>query len=1084
MRIWPRSGGKHPALDANSLHLWSMDEAAAASNALDVIGTADCVQTGSPTLTDGPVNFRSRTLDGSTDYFRSAVYTADMTPMQSCTVAGMFKMSTGWSATGVFYAYGATGLPTSFKIFIGTAPRCITIQFTDTGGTVRTLNTSTDSLPLGEWIPFVVTRTDTGVNAAVYRLYLYGGLFYTSAAQNSVHLTNASARHHIGVDFGAASNFFKGSVSTLAVYTGAKTDAECEDILRDMAQLSYDTTLNLKAYVQDSAGGWQDLSDQQGHDFLKSVTLKRSSDSRISTATITMQREQGAMRLGRYNDNPLNRPVPFSSSAWVDSTEWLAETRPVRVLVDRRALGTGFAQDAGSANWNNVFEGVLDSVGWGGPNEVTIECRDRGGRMQDVIIPVVTHRSTSPPTGNTVESVIQGIIDDAKGIAPPSTYINNWGLPNTGAYWGASGLWTIKVPTSSGWMVRAFDLENGINLLEAINRLADQIGWTFKSAWSEVDLDWRMTWSAPPRNQTHPNCVLAEDDVMDAQSIKSDVADIRNEIWISFVPFSGAVAADLAIPSVVTGTTTAAVGSLLQTATSAVAAAQTSTGTENNRATFILKSSQLDTSESGSDSISRFGVRRMGNSEDPTSNINTITETQLMALAILRDLQMPKMDAAFKLPCLPELVENDIVRVRQNGRWFTADQTLAAVDVTHTFSEGELSTSLGLRGRATAGTTRHLARESRPGVAPPATVDPTSLTDLVAGISTRDRRRIQALLIQLLPNHGRLPVNRGPGIRNGDFQMRSFGYAPPDTWAMGGTNVWGTAANLSTTVVESGQCSVKIISNVDDVLTSDYVPCRPSEVLALEARIIGEVAAGTSGTPRFTVEFFTTARAPISSSQTSGTVPSETVWATQRAVFTAPATAAYARVTLGKITGADAYHCQWVRLLAERQAGESYSNVRAYLTADQTITSKTEEDVVFDTDGSGRASGGWDDLGDFAVGSDAGTGGTTGSTFTAPEAGQYTFAANLLVSHATLVTATMRLAKKTAGPTYTTIAESVSAPFTGTTTVKLQVFATVWLARSEVVCVRVTSDNTATTAVLVKAGSGNSWFTAQRDRID
>lgn len=1079
MRMWTRSGGKHPALDSTVIHQWAFDETTVTHDARDVIGTADLAQTSSPTCGNGPINFRSRGLDGSADYFLSAVYATDMAAMRNMTLAGCFKVTT-WAARTIF-RYGSNGGNLSLA-FNANANGTLNIAYTDTAAGAQSFST-TESFKryTGAFIPFVLTRTDSGANDGVYKLYVFGGLVQSWTGKNSVHVTNATARFHVGVDE-ALLNFLTGSVADLTLYNAVKTDAQCEDILRDMTQLGYQTTLYTKVDVQDGGGNWVDLTSIKGHDFLKSVTWGRDVETRIASATVTLMRDNGSMRLGLYNDNVVNR-IPFfdppvSPSAWVEGSELLALTRPLRIMVDRRALGSGFAQDAGTANWNNVFEGTIDSVDWGS-GEVVLECRDKGARLMDILIPIGLPDAYGSGAGVAAETVLQNIITDASGNTP-TDYTDNWGLPASGAYYGVAGFWTVKTPVSPGWLILTFGVDAGIAVMEFLTRIADQIGWIFQSEWSEVDADWRMTFRDPPRNQVYPDMVIDENNVADVQSIKVDISDIRNEVWMSFVPKSGTTAGQLAIPTIVSGTdpTHAGAGTLLTAAADAIARARTSAGSEGNRVTLILKASMLDATEVGQNSATLYGVRRMGNAEEPTSQIDTITEAQLFALAVLRDLMEPRMTKTLRMPCTPEMTENNIIRVRQNGYWFTADQTLAAVNARHMVSGDDSSTDLGLRGRPSAGTARHLARETRPGVAPPQTTNPASSEDLLIGAGTRARRRFMAMMGELLPNHLLQNAAWGQGIRNSNFQARSFGNTPPDGWATAAT--WGTDLDLDTAVVESGQCSLKLISTSNSLIFSDYTPVRGGETLAVEMRVKGAAGAGAPGTPRVAIDWFDSAYGYVSSSgpttMAAGS-PSESVWATQRQTVVAPATAAFARVTLGKITGADPYYCQWVRFVAERLVAESYSNVRAYLkNADINPGTKTEATVVYDEDDDGRPNA-WDDLADFDV--------ATG-IFTAKESGEHAVAAQTKWTKTTGVGGTLTgYLRFTKGGTATVVAESSGEAQNNVASLWISVACpSIWLAAGDTLRVRAYADDSTGANPLIKTGSGDTWFTARRVRVE
>lgn len=1062
MRMFPRAAGLHPPIDANLKHLWTLDESSAAAAAKDLFNAKDLAATASPGVAGGPIGFSSRTFNGSTQWFTSGVYTTDMANLVNMTIVGCVKLSNTFSGLKEFFCYGSNGGNLSFNIYFD-GSRLFNFQWTNSGTLANDTVTSTDVFPKGRWIPFGVTRAGA---SGVVKLYLEGGLAQTWTGLSNVTTTNAAAQYFLGVGR-ALTNPTPCDLSTLAVYGAVKTDAEMEDIFARMRLLNVDSSLYAKAEVQDGGGTWQDLTSLRRIDFLRSMSIKNAVDQRVGTASFRLMRQRGNMAMARYHDNVLNRlplaAAPLSTS-YSEGAELLGLTRPIRATVDRRPLGTQLAQDAGTVNANNIFEGSIDSTDGGSANEMALECRDIGGRMMDVFVPTTTVRSND--SGVALETVITDAITAAKGTSLAADLSTGWGLPNTGYY--ASTFWDVNTPTSPGWNVRTFLMEPG-PLLETFNRWSEQIGWTFRSAFDQNSASWKMTLSAPARNQVYPQLVLEDDRILDVSECRVAIEDIRTEVSVTFTPHSS-VSQPMTVPTIASGTSTAAPGAFFYGTAGVYGPAYTATGKEGNRVVFRVRSDQLHSSESGYDAITKYGLRRMMVAEGATSLIDDPDEAQGFAVAMLRDLQEPKLAMTIKIPVMPEIEVGDLIVIRQNGRWFTTDQKLAVVSVAHDFSSKEQTTSLGLRGRPSGGNSVHLDKETRPGVAPVATQDASAQSAFTAGMTTRLRRRFQMLLQEMVPDFLRVDPSFGPGIRNGGLQSRTWGESPPDTFSMGGSKVWGTDALLETTVVESGQISVKIATNADDVFQSDYTPVRGSETIAVEARTKG---ASSPGTPRFTVEWFTIARASISSStSTASAAPSTSAWGTQRKTFVAPSNAAYVRVTMGKITGSGAYYLQWLRVRAERQASESYSNVRAFrATTDVTLTKLTDTVVVFNDDSAGRTSGSWDDLGDFATGT---------GIFTARETGHHDIATQVRFAKSSGTGGTLT-AKLMIYANGATVAETFFTLGSGTGSVKVQAVAPMlWVVAGQEVKVVVNVDDTTGTGPLVVAGAADSWFTARR----
>lgn len=1057
MRMFPRSGGLHPPMDANALHLWTFDEASAGADAKDLQETSavPLVHTASPSLAAGPVNYLSRGLNGSTQWFTSAVYAADMAALTTVTVVGCIKLSNTISGLRELFCYGSNGGNLSFNIYLD-GNRLMYFQWTNGVSFVLDQVVTSLAFPKGRWVPFAWTRDSA---AGTIKFHVEGGLAQTFTGQSTVATVNAAARYFLGVGR-AGANPTPCNLATLAVYNHVKTDAQIEDIFARMRLLGMDSSLYMKTEVQDGAGNWQDLTALRRVDFIRSVAIKDDVDQKMASASIVAMRQHGNMALARYHDNVLNR-LPLAAAplatTYSDGAELLRLNAPVRVMVDRRALGTGFAQDAGSANWNSIHEGSVDSTDGSGSNELAVETRDIGGRMMDVFVPVTTTRASAG--GTALETVITDAITAAKGTAPPTNYANNWGLPNTGYYAGT--FWDVNTPTSPGWNVRSFLLQPSA-LLDTINKWTEQIGWFFRAMFDQATEAWRMTLATPPRNQTYPNLVLDERSVMDVSELKVAIEDIRNEIWVTMTPHSS-VAQPMTVPTIPSGTGNVAAGAFYYGAAGSYAPALTASGQEANRVVFRVKSSDLHASESGQDSITKYGVRRMMVAEGATSQIDEPDEVQAFAVAMLRDLQEPKVAMGIKVPCMPELEVGDTIRIRQNTRWFTSDQTLAVVNSNHTLDAREQTTQLGLRGRASGGSSIHLDKETRAGVAPVATEDATQQTHLLAGTTTRDRRRVQSILMAMNPRYlrGSPPAE----IRNSEFSARSFGESPPDGWT---STTWGTYFTLDTTVSETGQASVKNSNTLGD-LTSDFLTVRQGGAILVDMRIRSSVVGATVRADFLWFKRdFTAASVPSTSSNTT-TFTAANVWVSEL-YFGLPAglipvDAAYCKISLIR---AGAVGNVWFQRVETHQLTDSF---HAYCSTSPALTSGVLTRVPYNnSNGTNITTNGTFDFG-AVIGSTP--------TFLAAHPGWYSFAAQVRVGGKNNMDGFAQILKNGA----TVLGECASVAMSGSNnTLCLQVRTSVmcWLNRGDTVevWVEVAGSGGAGTLAFV-GGVRDTWFSGR-----
>ena len=1072
MRMFPRAGGKAPPVLASTLHLWGFDEGVAGVGAHDLMGTAPLTTLGgTPPSIDSPVGFNGRQLVRATPNFfrRTATDAADVTAMLSHTMIGCVRMDSPYANDGYLYLLG-DGVTGFAHALVLAADRHFRIVFHNYLGIFTSVDFG-QLLPTGRWIPFAVTRLHDPASVAndTYSLFLDGGLAQTITGVSRAAAASASARWHVGCDvgpgFGTNPN---ASVAALGAYTGVLPSAQIEDALAGMRQLSYETSIYRKSEVQDGGGTYRDLTSLRGVDFLKSASLQDDVDKKIATSTIRCLRDKQGMHLGRYNDNVLNK-TPFAgdprSAGYSVGGELLALTRSIRTYVDRRALDTEQLDDDGLPHWNIQFDGVIDDVDWGGDsNELSIAARDFGARLLDVFIPITTTRGSAG--GTPLETELQQLITDAKGDAPAPAYLTQWGLPAVATY----DLLTVNSPL---WNIRQW-AQQPMALLQALNVLAEQIGWTVRVSFDQGLNGFRVQLYEPGRRQTWPAVRLTGDEILKVNDLKVGLADIRNEVWVTFSPAPGS---SLVIPTIPSGTGTATPGSVYFGPAGTYAAASTSQGEEPNRVTYRVRSDQLNPTEQGFDSITRNGVRRMIVGEASTSNINTLAEAQRLAVAMLRDLHEPMMSKGIRTFDMPEAELGDVILCRADGVRFTSDQQLAVVGLSSDGAKDGAFSMLNLRGRPSGGSAIHLEKENRAGLAPAPTGNPTA-TDSTAGMVTRDRRQLHQALTDLVGQYMRGGRALG-GNRNQDFSTRTQGEAPPDSWSMF-AGVWGTDTQLVKGVSESGLYALRLTTSVGRPY-SDWIPVRNGYALVVEVRHKRELLVGTANT-RVVVEWYDRDRVLVLTTGALDSIPEFTNWSDGSLVFDPPlgVPVAWARIIVQRTAGTGAADT----ILLDKCGGTSAaSNFRGYRdgAAQALLPEGTQVQAIFNSaQGAAQRAAGtsWDDSNNLAGVKEHNAG---SGIFTCRADGWYRFEANFTVNFAGISGANNTTAEIRRGGGGGQILAQVleqSNVVAGTVRVSMNT-GLVWLFRGDTVAVFVTSTITGLGTPQIPVGVDN-WFSGWR----
>lgn len=235
-----------------------------------------------------------------------------------------------------------------------------------------------------------------------------------------------------------------------------------------------------------------------------------------------------------------------------------------------------------------------------------------------------------------------------------------------------SGVVTLYTPSSPSWNVMRYSQQRE-PVLDALRNLAAQIGWDVRYKWWAGTGEFRLTFFEIDRTKSTPDRTYTADQILAFRQMTMKIADIRNAVRVVYTPIS----------------------------------------TQDRTSVLVTDAT----------SIANYGRRYFEAAEASASNIDTSTEANLMANAILADLKDPAINHAITVPYSYETEIGDLYRFTADGVHFDSDLDAAVVGYTHTIKNGRANTQLQLRGKPSGRFLGWLRMEARSGVAPIGAID-------------------------------------------------------------------------------------------------------------------------------------------------------------------------------------------------------------------------------------------------------------------------------------------------------------------------------------------------------------------------
>lgn len=333
---------------------------------------------------------------------------------------------------------------------------------------------------------------------------------------------------------------------------------------------------------------------------------------------------------------PLNEVSRLNISA--DGTLYDPILQPgAAIVVDVMVLPMDANLTPASGDWVQIFNGNIDRVD-SAADPIRIECRDFiGAAIQDRW--VEDDGETAPTYGSDAGTLVGEVIEDI---------LTDWVDAGIASQF-------YEPPSASTFACLPFKPEVG-PVADRLQSIVDQFGWILQPRYDDGTSSWRLTLYDPLRTKTTPDITYAERVWIDLISLTQDITQIRNVVQIEY--------RDIAI-------------------------AEDENDASGGRRTVTA-------TDAGS--VTQVGRRWMHITEDDASNIDTNTEAQAMADAILADLVAARTMANGVLPLDPRVQLADLLRFEADGVRFTDDQDLAVLEYTHEWGPTGSSTKVQLRG--------------------------------------------------------------------------------------------------------------------------------------------------------------------------------------------------------------------------------------------------------------------------------------------------------------------------------------------------------------------------------------------------
>ncbi len=498
-----------------------------------------------------------------------------------------------------------------------------------------------------------------------------------------------------------------------------RTPTAAQEAVYALDNRKYDIEISIK----NDAGTWVPMNDYTNKNWQDAADWGENLDQPVSSANITLIRNDFWASM-----------APLVTGSEQNVTETMVYVnREIRI----RTAVVPIEYETQEADWDNLFEGIIDDVAWP-TQKMSIACRDHSGFLQDRCIEVERQQGDSGLTKDA-EDVIQDILTTSQ----------------TGV--------TLTTPVASNWAIKGY-IQQRMNVLPALIQIADQLAWQVRQKWNSGAGEWQLTFFEPDRWKSVADRTFYTYQYLNINDIKISLPNIRTVIEIAYTDTDG-VRQKLQYPEngpaygdtitggaatlqdsgkswatdewagyelwIIAGT---GVGQheTIASNTADTITVDTEWSTQPDSTSFYAIVHEDDSPASGNLPNIKYGRRFCGIAEEATKQIDAIDRAFYMARRIWKDVSEPTVEVTVEMPYFHAVELGDYYTLKSNGIHHDYDLTLAVVNFRHRFNAGTARTVLTMYGKPSSGYRKWFAMEFRRGVAPSPRLDiPATPTSLV-----------------------------------------------------------------------------------------------------------------------------------------------------------------------------------------------------------------------------------------------------------------------------------------------------------------------------------------------------------------
>jgi hypothetical protein len=457
-----------------------------------------------------------------------------------------------------------------------------------------------------------------------------------------------------------------------------------------------------RAKVKDSGGTFRDLTTYAGQNLCLSADWKENVDSPGLEADITLKREVEKISVAPLmTGSPVNLAFAYPGSY----SALVAIAREVQI--DVAVMPDG--RTPASSDWNLAFHGYIDDVDTGAGAHVVLRCSDLQAKLRDTFIERervysfaqgvnATKGCCTWRANETLADGTRGLPTDGRKnghfyrITAHTTGITGSVEPtwpggagatvvDGGVTWTESGSVslsagtpvetimqqilddniggiTLNVPVSPSWSIKAYKVERS-NVWDALKKLSDQIGWDLRYKWDSGTSSFKLTLYTPNRANTTADRTFTAAQRFPLTKLSTQIQWIRNAVQVVYND-----SADL------------------------------DANKRPKRKTVV---------RTDATSITAYGRRFCEVAEAAASNIDSSTEANALADAILSDLANPVAEFGGEVPFFRFAELGDLYQWNADALHFDTNQKLAVTEYGHKISENQARTTLQCRGKPSTG---------------------------------------------------------------------------------------------------------------------------------------------------------------------------------------------------------------------------------------------------------------------------------------------------------------------------------------------------------------------------------------------